>query len=235
MRNLKTMNELFESSINEAKAAVSDKDWSRMVDLVMKGGDGESVAKLIKDKGKAIARFVAGLKLDNSPLNLSDSGRYYYGTVSAIGDRALALGATPDEIQAVYDATDVPQAYIDKMAKLGGKKLDNRFVGVVSKAVLDLGFDIKYLPHNGNALTYTGKDAMQRNGRKWTIGYKSELSIDDKTFDFNFDAITDEGDGPTYYVIDGSSDNIFNNMMNREKLGKLEFLSKLKEILSKLK
>jgi hypothetical protein len=30
-----------------------------------------------------------------------------------------------------------------------------------------MGLDIIYLPHNGYAITIVGKDAMDRNGRKY--------------------------------------------------------------------
>jgi hypothetical protein len=201
----------------------------------MKGDDGETASKLIKDKTKAISRFVCGLKLSNSQLKISSDNRYYVGSFSALGDKALGLGATPEEIQAVYDATEVPASYIEKMAKLGGKKLRDRFVGAMSKAVLDSGLDIIYLPHNGNAITHEGKDAMSRNGRKWTIGYKAEIDLGDKKVNFTFDAITDEGDGPTYFVVDRSSDPMFHSLLRGGKIGKNEFISGIKDILNKTK
>jgi hypothetical protein len=219
---------LFEEFLNEA---IASKDWDRMLDLVMKGDDGETAAKLIKDKNKAIARFITGLKLSNTQLKISDSGKYYSGSYSALGNKALELGATPEEIKTMYDATEVPVSYVEKMAKLGGKKLNNRFVGAISKAIIDLGLDITYLPHNGYAITHEGKDAMSRNGRKWTIGYKTEIDLGDKKVKLTFDAITDEGDGPTYYVVDRSSDAMFNSL-SMDKLGKNDFISGLRTILN---
>jgi len=237
MKNLQTFEEFVnESVLNEAKTATVDgKDWDRMLDLVVKGDtDGEKIAKLIKDKNKAIARFVAGLKLNNSPLEYRESkySPYGYSAFAKLGELAIELGATPEEIQALYDVTEVPLKYTEKIAKLGGKKLDNRFVGVVSKAILDAGFDITYLPHNGNAITYDGKDAMGRNGRKWTIGYKSELTKGTNKYVFVFDAITDEGDGPTFYIADQSSDNVFSDLKYKV-LGRNEFIAKLKATLNK--
>lgn len=220
---------LFESFfLNEA---IASKDWDRMLDLVMKGNDGETAAKLITDKNKAIARFVTGLKLSNSQLKISDSKKYYSGHFSALGDKALQLGATPEEIQTLYDATEVPASYVEKMTKLGGKKLNNRFVGALSKAIIDAGLDITYLPHNGNAITMEGKDAMSRNGRKWTIGYKTEIDLGGSKVKLTFDAITDEGDGPTSYFVDRSSDAMFNRMSG-DKLGKNEFISGIKSIIT---
>lgn len=219
-------------NINEG---VSPKDWDRMLDLVLKGDDGETAAKLIGDKNKAISRFVCGLKLSNAPFTYNPDDRWrpfgYSMPFTDLGKKAIALGATADEIQKVYDETEVPQNVLDKQNQRAGKKLKDRFVGSISKAVLDAGFDITYLPHNGRAITMEGKDAMSRNGRKWTIGYKAEIDLGGKKVPFVFDAITDEGDGPTSYVIDNSSDSIFRSISNWKRYGKNEFISLLKDTL----
>ena len=122
--------------------------------------------------------------------------------------------------------------YIDRIKQLSGKKLKDRFVSSISKAVLDSGFDINYLRHNGYAITYIGKEAMERNGRKWTNGYKTEITLDDKKFNLIFDAVTDEGDGPTYYVVDTSSDNIFDRLFYK-RTGIMEFVATIKDVLKK--
>lgn len=57
---------------------------------------------------------------------------------------------------------------------------------------------------------------MSRNGRKWTIGYRTKIKLGDKEINFEFDAITDEGDGPTYYTTNST-----------QPTGKREFISKL--------
>ena len=198
---------LFESlSLNEG-VVVAPKDWDRMLDLVLKGDDGDTAAKLIKDKNKAIARFVAGLKLKNQPLSYDERWKEFRGYFSPLGDKALSLGATIEEIQNVYDETTVPQNVLEKQSQRSNKKLKDRFVGSISKAILDAGGDITFLPYNGYAMTPTGKDAMSHNGRKWTIGYKSMVDLGDgKKLPFNFDAITDEGGGGSTYVVDYSSD-----------------------------
>jgi hypothetical protein len=99
--------------VNDFTMGISPKDWERMLDLVMKGNDGDTVAKLIKDKNKAIARFVAGLKLANSSLKYNDSWKSYSGSFSSLGDKALELGATPEEIQNLYDIL-IHQLFIQK-------------------------------------------------------------------------------------------------------------------------
>lgn len=239
MKHIKLFeNFIDEISLNEAAVNVTTKDWDRMMDLVLKDDlDGNKVIKLIKDKNKAMVRFIAGLKLTNSPLKYNDSKWSQYGFLpfAKIGELALSLGATPDEIQNLYDSTEVPNSIIEKINKRSGKKLNNRFVGVISKTVLDKGGNIEYLPHNGNAITWVGKDAMSRSGRKWTIGYKAVITINKNKYDFVFDAITDEGDGPTLYSLDrNNSSLIFNEIDSYKTYGRNEFISKLKEILKLL-
>ena len=214
---------------------INDKDWSRMCDLVMMGRDGSKTAKIIKDKNKAVARFVAGLKLSNDSLDYSEAWKEFRGMFSAFGNKALELGATVQEIKDVYCGINAPVEYLNKMKNLADKKLQNRFVGDLSKKIIDAGFDIEYLPHNGYAITEPGKDAMARNGRKWTIGYKTIITIGETEVGLFFDAVTDEGDGPTYYVLDNSaSDNIFRNLSSWEGYGKNKFQGGVMESLKKI-
>jgi len=240
MKNLLTFDEFVNESyeLNEKALVVSNKDWDRMLDLVVKGDtDASKVAKVIKDKNKAVARFVAGLKLSNNPIKYEDSRYSPYGMswFSDLGNLAIELGASSQEIQDLYDSTEVPGSYVEKMTKLSGKKLNNRFVGDISKAILDAGFDINYLPHNGNAITNEGRYAMQRSGRKWTIGYKAEISKGSEKMNFFFDAITDEGGGSTYYVIDYASDEkIRRGFDTKPSYGKRDFIDILKKSLNNI-
>lgn len=208
---------------------ILEKDWKRMFDLVLTGKDGAGTASIMKNKDKAIARFVAGLKLNNSNLNLNKHifrNDYFWGTFSEFGNKAIELGATLEDVQEVYNTNQVPKKYTEQLIKLSGKKLRDRFVGDLSKKILDAGFDINFLPCNGWAITEVGKDAMERNGRKWTIGYKCEIDLGDKKVNLTFDAITDEGDGPTSFVIyHGGSSNLFNSISGYDKFGKLNFMS----------
>lgn len=225
-----TINE-FKKMINES---VADKDWSRMLNLVLTGNDGEGIANTIKDKKKAIARFVAGLKLSGSEFKYNENWKSFTSVFNYFGNRALELGATVEEIKNEYDNAIVPQKYLDQLQTLSSKKLDNRFVGAISKAIIDAGFNITYLNKGGNALTPTGRDAMARNGRKWTIGYKSQIDVNGQLYDFNFDAITDEGDGPTSYVVADGTASIFMRMKTWKAVGVREFITKILEVLNKV-
>lgn len=219
------------------KSKIANKDWDRMLDLVLTNKDGESVAKSIKNKDKAIARFVSGMKLKGLSVRYDDRWKEYNGSFSSFGNKALSLGATPDEIKSVFDSTTIPDKYNDKLNSLSDKKLNDRFVGVISKTVINAGLDINFLPHNGNAITMMGRDAMNRNGRKWTIGYKSEITVDDKKVKLFFDAITDEAINnapPTLYVIDyRNSDSMFGSIHSYVPMGIRKFTSKIMIVLTK--
>jgi hypothetical protein len=215
MKRIKLYEEFLNENYQVNEAMIAAKDWDRMISLVLKGDDGERVSKSIKNKEKATARFVAGLKLSNSELKQADMDTSYPLSSSmfrALGQKALELGATPDEIQNTYDNAEVPQKYLDKITKMAGKKLQDSFAGPISKVILDLGLDINYQPHNGYAITYQGKDAMN-NGRKWTIGYKSKVTLSNKeVVEFDFDVVTDEGGGTSTYVLANYSNSIFDRI-----------------------
>lgn len=202
---------------------IAKKDWDRMVELVITDKDGDGVASTIKCKKKAMSRYVAGIKLERD--ELSEPGWCgFRGSFSAFGDRAIELGATFDEIHELYNITQVPTEYFEKIEKYKGKKVHNRFVGFISKMVIDAGCDIEFLPHNGYAITQEGKRAMEINGRKWTIGYKTRIKKGDSVVDFIFDAITCEGGGATQYVTYG----------DWARIGKKEITSIVKDIIDRI-
>lgn len=211
---------------------IANKDWERMSDLVLSGKDGSGVAKSIKSKEKAIARFIAGTKLKNQNIKYNPKWKEFNNSFSEFADKALELGATFEEIQDIYNNTEVPDKFIDKLSNLKDKKLQNRFVGDLSRKILDSGLDIEFLPHNGYAITFEGKDAMNRNGRKWTIGYKTLIGLGDNKVKLSFDAITDEGDGPTYYVFaTRECSPLFKRENEYERHGKNKFISTVMDIL----
>jgi len=215
------------------EAKVGSKDWERMLDIVLKGGDGKGVASTITNKDKAIARFVAGLKLKGEDINISQSGRYYNGSFSEFGDKALKLGATPQEIQDTFDNAIVPSQYVQKQNDLSksDKGLRGSYTGPLSNLLLKMGLDYKF-SKGGNAITRMGKDAMSRSGIKWTIGYQVEIIVKGKPYVLTFDAVTDEGGGPTSYVIDDSTPKFVD--ASWKYLGQREFLLRVKESLEKI-
>lgn len=53
---------------------------------------------------------------------MSVYGSSYIGTFSDFGNKALALGATAEDIQETFDATVIPDKYTAKLTQHGGKK-----------------------------------------------------------------------------------------------------------------
>lgn len=214
--NKKELDRLIESVIRKQlqEVSVSDKDYIRMIDLIVKKDPGSSVAKSITNKTKAINRFVAGLKLTRSEYEYISNPNNYRGHFVEFGDKAIQLGATHKEIIDILKNTHTPDQYFHRLSALKRKNMGDRFVSDITKTVLKNGYDIKYLPHNGDAITSDGMYAMKRNGRKWTIGYKTEIDLDYETVKFFFDVVTDEGGGPSYYILSGQSDPIFDKIQN---------------------
>ena len=209
---------------------IADKDWARMLDLVLSGKDGAGTAKVIKNKDKAIGRFVAGRILAGEEM---PDERWAHGSFTDFYEKAIELGATYDEIKNTFDNAVVPEKFQEKRKNLSTKNLSNRFTGDIANAVLKAGADIEFIGKGGNATTWEGKDAMRRNGRKWTIGYTADIIIDGEPRRIVFDAITDEGGGPTQYVVDtntSETDRIFSPLAHRV-MGKNRFISGLRELL----
>lgn len=92
----------FTDFLNEVAA----KDWERMQTLINKKSDGASVAKSIKDKTKAVDRYVAGLKLTETELTKPP----FKGAFADFGNKAIELGATYEEIKKAYDTANIEDA-----------------------------------------------------------------------------------------------------------------------------
>lgn len=228
-----------ESAVNVFKdlvyesVKISDKDWSRMVDLVVKDDDGEKVVKTLKDKNKAIARYVTGLKLIGKTPKYDESWGYT-GPFSDFADKAIELGGTHDEILDAFNSiNDVPEKWSEKLHKLKDKGLKSRYTSVIAKTILDMGFDFE-ISKGGYARTWAGKDAMEQNGRKWTIGYKAVVIDNNNHYDFVFDAITCEGGGATLYFVSSNESNpIFRDIYG--SMGIRDFKDRITKVLNKLK
>ena len=191
---------LREGEINEAKIAKVDlKDWERVIQLISTNKSPESQAKAIKDKNKAMQRYVAFLKIEDAQPKYTS-----YGSVSGVGsefgDRALELGATKEEIQDLFDKTELTLELKTKFAPLLVTSGRDNKIPAFTTALLKEGYSIKYIK-SGNAITPAGKEAMRRNGRKWTIGRFVEITKNNKTFEYKFDEITDEGGGSSKYSL----------------------------------
>jgi hypothetical protein len=136
-----------------------------MIDLFALGKDGESVANKIKDKTKAMNRFVAGLRITNSKLDYVQSIKKYYGAFNEFGNRALELGATVEEIELLYNETSVPSNITAKLDTYIKSNVNKGFLSSLIKTLIDEGFGV-ICTKGGNATTSAGKEVMRTNGRK---------------------------------------------------------------------
>ena len=237
MAKIKLFEQFVQHKIEAVNEKIADKDWDRMTMLYVKDDiEGAKVARLIKDKKKAINRFVAGLKIVRGKLDFFKDGTLNVNYYHEIGRKALQLGATPEEIQKVYDEAEIPTKYQEKISDLEAKKLGNWVTGPISQAVLSIGGDVQVIDERGvskNARTSMGKDAMRTNGANWTMNFKYEITINNKTYDFVVDIITDEGARKSHrYVIDNKSDRIFTQAFrtNMHTYGIREITKTLKQV-----
>jgi len=232
MNRIKLAKELIKVAKFLIGTKISDKDWKRMRDLVVTGKDGANVARSIKSKDKAIARFVAGLLLEgDKPETSSFRDNEYNCAFDDFGNKALELGATKDEIEKIFKATKVPEKYETQLKDTG--RGNGSYTGPILKTILGMGFKVKTLKSGGNAKTGIGKEAMGRNGRNWTMGYELEINLGTSKEELHFDAITDEGGRrPTMFVFDGrGSSRIFD--FPPYEMGIRDFTANLKKSLEK--
>ena len=127
----------FADFLNEVTA----KDWDRMQTLINKKSDGASVAKSIKDKTKAIDRYVAGLKLTDTALTKPP----FKGEFADFGNKAIELGATYEDIKKAYDEANPEDAGKDSKEEAwvpkkreSSKEASNHFIRRPA-AILSIG------------------------------------------------------------------------------------------------
>ena len=110
----------FKEYITEAKhkdGEIQTKDWDRMMDLVLAGKDGAGTARAIKDKNKALARYVAGIKLEGRTKNIESWSEF-----GAFKEKAIELGATEQEITDMINNTVIPPKTSTKFVTLKTKE-----------------------------------------------------------------------------------------------------------------
>jgi len=188
----------FREYLNEVKKGLSitPKDWDRMIDLAAENKDGDSIAAKIKDKNKAIARYVAGSLIKYGDAKTVLSKRFT--AFDEFKKKAIELGATEDEIKKLLTTTKIPSDKLKKYEELKSSGLDYETLRSLSRALLKEGYKISNIK-SSNAITQEGKDAMVKNGRIWSIGYTMTIKKDKKEINFVFDALTNEGGGPSKY------------------------------------
>jgi nitrogen regulatory protein PII-like uncharacterized protein len=188
-------------------AALTNKDWERMQDLIDQGKDGADVAKKITSKDKAIARFVAGLKLEGKEPQYSSASSVGSVPFKAFGNRALELGATTEEINAVYESAVIPE---DWRASHKTKKSYTGYTASFDKMMDQLadkyGFEWskKETREAQGAWSPTTREQYSRNGRVWPLNYEVTMTKDGNTEKIVCILVTNEGGGMYGYDFKGS-------------------------------
>ena len=70
------------------------------------------------------------------------------------------------------------------------------------------GVKTEWIESFKNSKTIAGREAMSRNGRAWTEGFKVKFTKDGKEKEFVFDIITNEGGGLYGYAVDAQKMNL---------------------------
>ena len=171
------------------------KDWERMQDLIDRNKDGEDVAAKIKNKAKAVARYVAGVKLMGRVA--VESGRLPYSDFRAFGLRALELGATIEDIQSTFEAAAVPEdfaeTHITKDPYTGYTGSLRRFI---DQMCVKYGLESSLQSVSGTS-TWSGitTESYYRNGRVWPLSYKLTFRNDFESVQYSIVVVTNEGGG----------------------------------------
>ncbi len=97
---------------------IENKDWEQMAKLINTRKNGDNIASAIKNKDRAIACFICGHKLDKlSNTNYNEKYKGYEGAWAPFGNRALELGATPEEIETLFKDTVIPPEWSERLEK----------------------------------------------------------------------------------------------------------------------
>lgn len=178
------------------------KDWERMQDLIDRNSDGEGVAAKIKNKAKAVARYVAGVKLIG---RTAIEGEYLpYSDFRAFGLKALQLGATLEDIQATFEAASVPEGFADNhITKDSYEGYTGSLRRFIDQMCTKYGLESSLQSISGTgAWSYTTLESYNRNGRVWPLSYKLTFRNDSESVQYNVVVVTNEGGGNYGYDLD---------------------------------
>lgn len=174
---------------------LTTKDWERMQDLIDRDQNGESVAKKIHSADKAVARFVAGVILENRRDDIISYG-FHWSRFKAFGQVALDLGAKKEDIIETIVKTEIPA---DFKANHVTKKSYSGYLGslerVLDKMQGELGFELKREYTDYKDWSYETRAQYNSNGRVWPLNYRFTAKLDGKEVTFTVIVVTNEGGG----------------------------------------
>ena len=180
--------------------AITIKDWERMQDLIDRERDGRDVADKIKNKAKAVARYVAGMKLIGRDVAV-ESGRIPYSDFRAFGYKALELGATIEDIQSTFEAAAVPEDFADThVTKDSYKGFTGSLRRFIDQMCAKYGLESSLQSVSGTGI-WSGitAESYYRNGRVWPLSYKLTFKNDFESVQYSIVVVTNEGGGNCGY------------------------------------
>lgn len=183
---------------------VTLKDWERMQDLLDRNQDGEGVAKKIANEGKAVARFVAGVILENRRDDVISYG-FYWSRFKAFGEVALKLGAKREDIVETIVNTEVPDSFRSQHVT---KKSYTGYVGSLERLIDQLvekypvQIERKSINDGYNYWSWETNSSYNRNGRVWPLNYMLTIKCGDKEEKHSIIVVTNEGGGNYGYDFD---------------------------------
>lgn len=188
---------------------VVHKDWERMQDLLDRDQNGEGVASKIKSKDKAVARYIAGMKLlKETAVEPYRENQYYlpYSCFKAFGQKALDLGATYEDLLETEAATEIPD---DFFANHVTKDDYRGYTGSLRRLLdqlraLGVTIEMKSLNQGYNFWSWVTSEAYARNGRVWPLNYEINVEYRGETLHHTIIVVTNEGGGNYGYDFDRS-------------------------------
>ena len=191
--------------LNEAKdihkLELDPKHVKRMKEYLNKNSNPEVLAGDIKDPIKLVGRWLAAIVLD------------WAEAVEAFGREIKTRKLLSDEEIIEYmDKMENEEVDTSDVKRLtdSEKRIANSWI---TKSVFKFfnsldGVKTEWIETFKNSKTIAGREAMSRNGRAWTEGFKVKFTKNGKEKEFVFDIITNEGGGLYGYAVDAQKMNL---------------------------
>lgn len=183
------------------KLELDPKHVKRMKEYLNKNSDPDVLAGDIKDPAKLVGRWLAAIVID------------WPEAVEAFGREIKSRKLLSDtEIMDYMDKMENEEVDTSDVKRLtdNEKKLANSWITKSAFKFFNSLKDVKveWVEAFKNAKTQAGKDAMSKNGRAWSEGFKVKFIKGDKEKEVIFDVITNEGGWLYGYGVDYNKMNL---------------------------
>lgn len=174
---------------------LTTKDWERMQDLIDRNQNGDGVAKKVHSADKAVARFVAGVILENRRDDVISYG-FHWSRFKAFGQVALNLGAKKEDIIETIVKTEVPSDFqANHVTKKDYRGYTGSLFRLLDNLQEEIGFELKREYTDYKDWSYETQVQYNRNGRVWPLNYRFTATKGDKEVAFTVIVVTNEGGG----------------------------------------